>query len=123
MIIDTLCAAETAYALRKALGAERSWGHFLSDCIREKTKVSEPVLLPVVCVKAPGDRCRRPRYAKRHVLEFILNHRATHPRSANFGKLQSVTIDIDEASLLIPWQLRKTIQMPSTALGGDDVVT
>jgi len=121
VIFDTISAAETAFALRKALGPERSWGHFLSDCIRDKTKASEPILLPLVNVKVPGDRCERPRYAKRHVPDFIVDHRATHSRPADADRLHSVAIQIDPVNLSIPWRLRKSMLVSTGKPGDADV--
>ena len=108
MIISTLDTGDVAFILRQALGRTRTnWSDFLSDCIRGKTSILGLQLLPIVTVKIPGDKCKRPRYRAEDVKRFILDVLCILPRpSATELAIHKFQIEIDPAMLALPLAMR-----------------
>lgn len=107
--MDTLDTGETSLMLRLALGPVRTnWSDFLADCIRDRASLSGLQLQPIVRIKLPGDRCKRPRYTTQDVKNFILEAVRILPRpTAADRALHMVKIEIDPAMLALPLAMRR----------------
>ena len=107
--VDTLDTGDVAMILRRALGRMRAnWSDFLSDCIRDKTSLAGLQLLPIVKVKTPNDRCKRPRYTAQAIKEFIVGVLMVIPRPSEAEReWQMVTIEFDPEMLKLPFSARR----------------
>lgn len=97
----SISAMNTMYALRQKLGELRHWGHFLSDCIKNRTRLCGYQLLPVCKVK--DGTAFRPMYSVSDVRDFINKVLAADP-SAGKAPITVVTLPIDTAK---GWRVRK----------------
>jgi hypothetical protein len=108
MIVSTLDTGDVSHLLRQALGRIRTnWSDFLADCIRGKASISGITLQPVVRVRMPGDRCKRPRYTAESVRTFITDVLRVVPRpTATERAINLVPIEIEPAMLALPLSMR-----------------
>ena len=99
--VRTLDAQDTAFILRKRLGALRAWPDFLADCIRHRTHICGLTLQPVC--KARDERAMRPRYALTDIAEFI---HAVLALGIGAGPepIQAIEFEIDDSCI---WKLNR----------------
>lgn len=101
-VIDKVFAAgETALILRQALGNIRSWDDALADMRSGKTNVHGYVLEPVG--KVYHERAKRPVYAGKQIMGFILNVRSATAKAIFKQPAQGMLVEYDEAK---DWRLQ-----------------
>lgn len=93
MKVKVLSAPETAFVLRRALGALRAWDDALADMRRGRADCYGYVLKPLG--RSHDGRCRRPIYALQAIKEFIVAVRAAEPISEEAIKIQVQEVEID----------------------------
>jgi hypothetical protein len=102
-VVIALQHGEVTRALRKNIGPQRSWGSFLSDCIRGRANFHGLTLMPVACVRFHG--ADRPLYDLREVHAFVHEACARSPSPTPPADYATLTIDLDPADRR-PWHFK-----------------
>jgi hypothetical protein len=104
MTKDTVISrGEAATLLRLALGPEREWFNFLTDCARHRTSFNGLRLFPVASVM--DARAWRPVYSETSVKEFIRQAQESHPElRSSHTTIKRASIEYDDS---IHWARRK----------------
>lgn len=103
MKVKTVTSSETAYILRRKLGASRAWDDMLADMRRGKNSYFGLVLTPVLC--SHDGRGSRPYYSLSDINSFVCAALSVTPSMTALIPIQVREFEVDPTDKRL-WKVR-----------------